>query len=113
LKWVQIILKSLPDAQQSSSLATNPGPALAEAEAKAAQVEPKKPQSKMYMEFEIKAILRDLKDNQKNELAIQKLDKFSKANPDYDFQPKLKEVSDEFAKKVLFQLEQFRNGKSW
>lgn len=66
----------------------------------------------MYIEFEIKKIIADLKDFSKLESAIQRLDKFSKTNPNYDFKPNLMKESEAFCKKTLQQLENFRNGSS-
>ena len=51
----------------------------------------------MYIEFEIKKIIQELNDRQKYENAIQKLDKFSKTNPTYDFVKNLQKESNEFA----------------
>ena len=51
----------------------------------------------MYINFEIKSIINDLKANQNNDneqRAIEKLDKFIKKYSDFDTQAKLKEVGD-------------------
>lgn len=53
-------------------------------------------QSRMYIEFEIKKIIAELKDPSKIEMAIPKLDKFSKANPTYNFTDNLRKESDQF-----------------
>lgn len=50
----------------------------------------------MYIEFEIKKIIAELKDPSKIEMAIPKLDKFSKANPTYNFTDNLRKESDQF-----------------
>lgn len=70
----------------------------------------------MYINFEIKSILKDLKDNLKTDAeqrAVEKLDKFCKKYTDFDIQPKLMEVGAEFAQRANLLLEQFRSGKSW
>lgn len=67
----------------------------------------------MYIEFEIKKIISDLKDPSKADMGLQKLDKFAKQNPDYDFARNLKNESDQFAMNVLDRLEKFKNGQSW
>ena len=67
----------------------------------------------MYIEFEIKKIISDLKDPSKIEAAISKLDKFSKANPTYNFKLNLTKESEEFANRIMNHLEQLRNGNSY
>jgi carbon monoxide dehydrogenase subunit G len=67
----------------------------------------------MYIEFEIKKIIQELRDPAKVELAIPKLDKFAKQNPAYNFQTNLKRESEQFCQQVLGQLESFRSGNSW
>lgn len=54
-------------------------------------------QSRMYIEFEIKKIISDLKDPSKIEAGIQKLDKFAKQNPTYNFIANLQKESVQFA----------------
>lgn len=70
-------------------------------------------QSKMVTEFEFKKIIQDLRDPQKFDQGVVKLDKFMKTNPQYDSMKNLQKESDFFAKKVLNSLDQHRNGGSW
>ena len=67
----------------------------------------------MYIEFEIKKIISELKDPSRMEIAIPKLDKFSKANPTYNFQANLIKESQDFCDLVMGNLSSFRNGNSW
>ena len=48
----------------------------------------------MQIEFEIKKVISDLKDPSKAEMGLQKLDKFAKQNPDYDFRKNLMNESE-------------------
>lgn len=109
-KWIQIILKSLqlnnngPRITVLNSVADVAG---------AAQQQPpqeNKTQSRMYLEFEIKKIITDLKDRAKYKAAIARLDKFSKQNPVYDFNKNLNKEGATFAQQVLADLEKFRTG---
>lgn len=67
----------------------------------------------MYIDFELKRIVQDLKDPQKFENGIHKLDKFARQNPSIDYQKNLRKEGDAFAQNILAQLENFRNGNSW
>ena len=67
----------------------------------------------MVIEFEFKKIIQDLREPNKYDQGIQKLDKFQKQNPQYDYEGNLKKESEFFAKKVLNSLNQLRSGNSW
>ena len=110
MRWIQIIIKSLPVATSSAPADVHIPEDNANSEAKQAQ---QPAQSRMYIEFEIKKIIQDLKDPSKLEQAIPKLDKFSKQNPSYDFVKNLQKESEDFAKRIMTNLEQYRNGASW
>jgi hypothetical protein len=70
-------------------------------------------QSRMYIEFEIKKIVQDLKDPSRMEQGIEKLNKFTKQNPTYDYQKHLLKESESFAQTVNGNLTAHRSGKSW
>lgn len=67
----------------------------------------------MYIEFEIKKIVQDLKDVHKMDQGIEKLNKFTKQNPTYDYSKHLIRESAHFAETVERKLNAFRNGQSW
>ncbi len=67
----------------------------------------------MYIEFEIKKIVQDLKDPHKMDQGIEKLNKFTKQNPTYDYNKHLIKESAHFAQNVEKKLNAFRNGQSW
>lgn len=66
----------------------------------------------MMLEFEFKKIVQDLRDNNKFEQGIAKLEKFTKQYPQYDCNKTLQRESEEFAQRVMNGLRQYRNGNS-
>ena len=105
-RWITIIIKSLPGAQQPTGkpvAGDQPMPEVAQQPA----------QSRMYIEFEIKKIVQDLKDPSRMEQGIEKLNKFTKQNPTYDYQKHLLKESESFAQTVNGNLTAHRSGKSW
>ena len=66
----------------------------------------------MMTEFEFKKIVKELRENHSYEQGIQRLDKFTKSNPQYDFKNNLRKESDQFAQKVVDSLYQFQMGYS-
>ena len=55
----------------------------------------------MMTEFEMKKIVQDLKDPNKFEIGIQRLDKFARQNPNYDIYKTLCKESEAFAKNII------------
>lgn len=80
-KWIQIILKSLPTSSAPQPVKQVSTPSDTNYNMNQSSGKKDQPQSRMYIEFEIKKIITDLKDFSKLESAIQRLDKFSKTNP--------------------------------
>jgi len=115
-RWIQIIIKSLPPGERQAQ-ATGPVqdvPQQPSQQNPVVEVKTAQPtQSRMYMDFEMKKIIQDLKDPHKIEAGIQKLDKFSKANPTYEFAKNLQKEGQSFASTILGHLEAHRNGNSW
>ena len=69
--------------------------------------------SRMMTEFEFKKIVKELREIQSYDQGIQRLDKFIKSNPQYDYKTNLRKESDTFAQKVITSLNQFQmNGYS-
>lgn len=69
--------------------------------------------SRMMTEFEFKKIVKELREMQSYDQGIQRLDKFIKSNPQYDYKTNLRKESDTFAQKVITSLNQFQmNGYS-
>ena len=64
------------------------------------------------LEFEFKKIVQDLRDGNKFEQGIMKLEKFTRAYPTYDCNKTLAKESEEFAQRVMNALRQFGNGAS-
>lgn len=64
----------------------------------------------MYTEFEMKKIVQDLKEGTRYTNAIQRLDKFIKTNPTYDWKKSLAKEGLQFTSKVNQDLEKFRKG---
>ena len=58
----------------------------------------------------MKKIVQDLKDGTRYTHAIQRLDKFIKANPGYDWKKSLVKEGLQFTQKVSADLEKFRKG---
>lgn len=67
----------------------------------------------MLIEFELKKIVQELKDPNKTEQALYKLDKFTKQNPQHDYMKVLRKEGDSFAQNTQVQLESVRNGNSY
>jgi hypothetical protein len=61
----------------------------------------------MMTEFEFKKIVKELREVQSYDSGIQRLDKFIKSNPQYDYKTNLRKESDTFAQKVITALNQF------
>lgn len=64
----------------------------------------------MYTEFEMKKIIQDLKDGTRYTNAIQRLDKFIKNNPNYDWKKTIVKEGVQFGQKVIADLDKFRKG---
>lgn len=64
----------------------------------------------MYTEFEMKKIVQDLKEGTRYTNAIQRLDKFIKSNPGYDWKKSLAKEGLQFTSKVNSDLDKFRKG---
>lgn len=64
----------------------------------------------MYLEFEIKKIVSDLKEGNRYTNAIERLDKFLKQNPGYDYKKHLVKHGLSFTQQVNSDLEKFRRG---
>ena len=67
----------------------------------------------MVVEYEFKKIVQDLRDPAKYDQGIQRLEKFTKNNPHYDYKDKLDRESEQFSQQVLSSLNQAQKGNSW
>lgn len=89
-KWIQIILKSLQQNLGSETNASKISTIQNMDQINQPQDKDEgRGQSRMYLEFEIKKIVSDLKERNRYTNAIQRLDKFLKSNPSYDYKKHL------------------------